>query len=260
MPLGERVGVLEPRDARAAAADVGLDQQREAQRLRGGRHLRDVVHDAGRRIADAELLEHLDLRRLRDLDRVDRAAVDDRHADALEVAQPGQGVERGLTPAAHVGRWAGAVDDQRERRRALGRIERVARRVDARERERPALEHGEQGAKPVRVLVEDADGRARRHGCRVVIHYNGHRGNPRVSNALSGIRTPAVRRRRASERAAIPRRKTASAATPHALPRHRRSESQRGVSGRGPSTCFALASARRNHEVRALFADGRRPS
>ena len=80
---GERLFRFVANDAGAAAADVRLHQHRIAKVLRGLQRERRIVDRARPRIRKPELLEQIELRRLRELVGVDVRAVDDGHADPL---------------------------------------------------------------------------------------------------------------------------------------------------------------------------------
>ena len=114
------------------------------------------------RVRQAERFEQRQLPRLGDLDREALRAVHDRHAEALQVGHEAEREEHPLHAAAQVRRRTHAVEDERVRRRLLGRIVDVRARVEADERNVAALEFGEQRAEPVGVFVVDRE-RSRGH-------------------------------------------------------------------------------------------------
>src|SRR5436305_1859724 len=73
----QRVRIVVADDARAAAADVRLDDDGEAQAAGRRDHLGRVVDDAGGRVLEAQRLEERELARLRALDTDDLRAVDE---------------------------------------------------------------------------------------------------------------------------------------------------------------------------------------
>ena len=80
-------GRVEPHDAGAAAADVRLDDHREAQALRGRGRLRRVIDHAGRRERQPQRAQQRELQGLRRLDAERAAAVHDADAELLEVRE-----------------------------------------------------------------------------------------------------------------------------------------------------------------------------
>ena len=160
--LGDRareiVGRVEADDAGAAAADVGLDDHREAQALGRRRRLVGMVDHARRRERQAERLQQRQLQRLRRLDAERRQAVDDAHAELLEVGEVVQRVEDAVAAAAQVRRRAHAVEHEPVLRAvAVGRVVGVPLGVQRLVGHAAAIELGEQRPEPVRVLVVDAD-------------------------------------------------------------------------------------------------------
>ena len=83
----EVLGRVEAPHARAAAADVRLDQNGEPQLLGRPRHLRRVVDDARFGVGESESLEQGELQRLRRLRGEGAVAVDHSHAAPFEVGE-----------------------------------------------------------------------------------------------------------------------------------------------------------------------------
>ena len=104
-----------------------------------------------------ELLEQVQLERLRRVHLVCRRAVHHGDADPLQVPEPLQRVERRLSMPAQIGGRTRAVEHQRIRHAAFGRIVGVRRRIEADVRDPPAIQLGKQGTEPVRMLVENGD-------------------------------------------------------------------------------------------------------
>ena len=158
-PTGRREcrRILEPLDSRATAADIGLHQDRKPQ-IRGRRHDRlRAVREPRLGIRHPQLFEQVELKRFRRIHPVCGRAIHDRDADAVQVAQPLQRVERRLAVSAQIGGRARAVEHQRVRYASLRGVVRVRRGIEPDVRHAPPIQLGEQGAKPIGMLVEDGD-------------------------------------------------------------------------------------------------------
>ncbi len=153
----QRRRILESLDPSTAAADVRLDQNRKPQ-AGARRHDRlRAVAEPGPGVRDAQLLEQIQLERLRRVHLVCRRAVHHGDADPVQVPEPLQRVESRLSMPAQIGGRTRAVEHQRIRHAALGRIVGVRRRIEADVRDPPAIQFGKQGTEPVRMLVENGD-------------------------------------------------------------------------------------------------------
>jgi len=142
-------------DPGATAADVGLDEDREAEGFRRRDRLLRPAQHPGRGVGDAEARHKRVLRRLRQLIAEGRCAVQDRRADIVEVLQVAQRVKDRLAPAAHPGRWAHAVDDEAVRHLALVRVVDVIGGVERDVRDAKPVELHEERLEPLGVLVQD---------------------------------------------------------------------------------------------------------
>ena len=78
--LLELLARAQAHDARARAADIGLDHQGKADAIEDLEHLVAMVYDDGARVAHAQTLEEAELERLGLLEPVGRHGVDHRHA------------------------------------------------------------------------------------------------------------------------------------------------------------------------------------
>jgi hypothetical protein len=117
-----------------------------------------VVDDPGARVGQPQFLEDVELQRLREFRRVHTASVHYRHADALQVLEPVQRVERRLRVASEVCRRGCAVHDDRILRFLFGRVPHVGRGVEPHVGELAAVQLLEERLEPVRVFVVDGDG------------------------------------------------------------------------------------------------------
>ena len=149
--------ILEPLDTRATPADVGLHQNRKPEPGSRGDDRGRAVREPSLRVWDAEFFEYLELQRLGGIHLVRGSAVDDWDADALEVAEPLQRIERRLPVTTQVCRRTRTIEDERIRRRAFPRIVRVRRGIEPHIWHASPIQLGEQRAEPIGVLVEDGD-------------------------------------------------------------------------------------------------------
>ncbi|MFN8515738.1 MAG: hypothetical protein U0841_24785 [Chloroflexia bacterium] len=124
---------------------------------RGGEDLAGGVDDAAARVGEAEGGEGGELSRLGELGGVGARAVHDGDAKAVQIGEVALRVEDGVGVAAQVGRGTDAVDDEAVGHAAVGGVEAVLVRQDARVGEATAVELGEEWREPLGVLVEDAD-------------------------------------------------------------------------------------------------------
>lgn len=121
-----------------------------------------MIDDECTRHRQAELGKDLDLERFRDLEPIDRRAVDDRSASTLDVTKPVESMERGLTMGPEIGRRAVAVDDQRIVARQVGRIVLVRRSIQGNPGNPAPIELGKKRLEPVRVLIVHRNGKCPR--------------------------------------------------------------------------------------------------
>ena len=124
---------------------------------RRGHRLARVVDDPGLRIAESQFGENFELIGLRDFDRVDVGPVDHRDAGPVEVAEPIEGVERGLPVAAEIGRGTRPVDDEGIGRVEVGGIVLMGVGIEPDPGDAAAIEFQKQRPEPIRVLVIDGD-------------------------------------------------------------------------------------------------------
>jgi hypothetical protein len=150
-------GRVEGRDAGAAAADVRLDEHREAEARRRRRRLGGVVHRPRSRVAEPEAREERALARLGDLDLEGGVPVDHVRADLLEVGEIVQRVEDRVGVAARPRRRAHPVDDEGVGVSLVARVEDQLACAQPRVVDPAPLELREERLEPQRMLVEDAD-------------------------------------------------------------------------------------------------------
>src|SRR4030095_8469473 len=155
LEIGARI---EPLDERARAADVLLYQERKAQLAARLEYLIAMIHDDGPRIIHAQALEEPDLQRLGLLEPVRVDGMDHGNAEGLPVRQERLGVEQNAAVTAPVRGGARAIDDDGVPRDPVARVEGVVRVIDLLERKPAMLELGDEPGRPLRMLVEDADG------------------------------------------------------------------------------------------------------
>ena len=153
----ERLDAVEAAHAGAAAADVGLHHDREAEPRgrRGG--LPWIVDHARAREREPQRVEQRQLARLRDLGEERARAVHHAHAVALELVQVLGRVEDAMPDAAPPRGRAHAVEEQRVRRPGRAGLVAVAGRVEPGVGHTAKLQLGEQRPEPVGMLVVDGD-------------------------------------------------------------------------------------------------------
>ncbi len=135
-----------------------------AELRRSRRRLRGIVDHQRARRRKPERLQQVELRRLREFQRIRRRSVHHRNAQPLDVPEEVLRVERRRRVPADVRRRRGAIDHERVRRLPLEGVEGVRRGVEAHVRRPATLELGEERAEPVGVLVEDGDRKRRAVG------------------------------------------------------------------------------------------------
>jgi hypothetical protein len=123
-----------------------------------------MVHDQAPGIAGAHTLEEAELERLGLLEAIGGNGVDDRDPEGLVVGEEGLRVEQHPPVPARVGGRARAVHDHGVTGPSISRVERVARVIDLLPGEAAAVELFEEPARPLRMLIQDADG-AGQQGC-----------------------------------------------------------------------------------------------
>jgi len=153
----ERLRVVEAGDARSAPANVRLHDDGESQVTGSFRSERAIVDHPRSRIREVELLEYVELERLRNLHLVGGGTVHERNSDPLEVTQPAQSMKGYLLVSAQVRRRTRSIENQRVGRLSLGRIVVMRRGIDARVGYLAPIELGEQRLEPIRMLVVDRD-------------------------------------------------------------------------------------------------------
>src|SRR5438067_1236631 len=109
-------------------------------------------------VGHAEPLEQQRLARLGTLEREGFRPVDQRHAMLPEVGQQVAGVGDGPAMAAQVSRGAHTIEDQRVRAGRAGRVESMGGGSDPLVGQSAPLDLAEERAKPLGVLVKNADG------------------------------------------------------------------------------------------------------
>src|SRR5215471_18912383 len=155
----ELAEVVEPLDPGAAAADVGLDHDREPQALRRLGGVVGRIDHPRLGVGKTELFQQLKLEGFRSLVAKSLLSVHHTATALLEVGKVVKGVKDPLAVTTPVSRRAHAIEDQRIIAFSvqLRGIKQMLLRVHAYEGDVPLFERRKQRLKPMRMLVIDGN-------------------------------------------------------------------------------------------------------